>query len=60
MAPRRTFSGGVGYMLVVCMSPKGTLCRLRISTLLRTLSMPFMPVERMTGLPKPAMWSMSG
>jgi len=49
MAPRRTFSGGVGYMLVVCMSPKGTLRARRIATLLRMLSMLFMPVDRITG-----------
>src|SRR6185503_5265602 len=60
MAPRRTFSYGVGYMLVQCMSARGTPDARIASTDLRTDARSFMPVERIIGLPFEAMCSRRG
>ena len=58
--PRRTFSGGVGYMLVQCISANGTPLARSSSTDGRMVLMSFIPVLSSTGLPNEAMCRTSG
>ena len=53
-------SYGVGYIDVQCISAYGTPAARRISTDGPMLSMSFMPVLRITGLPNAAMCRISG
>ena len=59
-APRRTRSYGVGYIDVQCSNPNGTPASRRMRTAGSMERRSFIPVLRITGRPKEAMWRMSG